>query len=135
MLTLTKVMRANAASCLMFGLVFVISPELAATFLGGTAPPPSLVVLGLGILLIFNGLHLLWASTLQPPSNNLIYYFSAGDVLWVIASMSLVFAKIWITTTEGIIATVLVAGLVAAFAILQLFHRSSTCMMKERDIL
>ncbi|MCG7536523.1 hypothetical protein [Pseudoalteromonas sp. OOF1S-7] len=131
MLTLNKVMRANAISCLMFGLVFVVGPELTATFLGGDTPPPSLAVLGLGILLILNGLHLLWASALKPSSNYLVYYFSAGDFLWVFASMSLVFTQVWITTTEGIVATVLVAGLVAAFAVLQLFHKPSRRITNE----
>ena len=79
MFSLKNVMRANAISCLVFGVLFVLLPKLVAIFLGGSSPAPHLYILVLGIVLIVNGFHLLWASRAPLPQKNLVIYFSTGD--------------------------------------------------------
>ena len=86
MLSLKNVMRANATSCLAFGALFVLQPNLVANFLSVTSPAPKSYILILGILLILNGLHLLWASRVPLPQKKLILYFSTSDYIWVIGS-------------------------------------------------
>lgn len=125
MLSLENVMRANAISCLAFGGVFALQPGQVATFLGGASPVPQLVVLVLGILLIVNGLHLLWASRIPLPPKYLILYFSTGDYIWVIASVGLMVSGVWITTTGGVLVASAVAVMVGLFGILQMTSRKA----------
>jgi hypothetical protein len=125
MLNLKHVMRANAISCLAFGVVFVLQPSLAANFLGGASPAPQLYILILGILLILNGLHLLWASRIPLPKKELILYFSIGDFIWVIASVVLMVSEVWITTTGGVFIASAVAVMVGLFGMLQMTSRKA----------
>lgn len=125
MLSLKNVMRANAISCLVFGVLFVLLPKLVAIFLGGSSPAPHLYILVLGIVLIVNGFHLLWASRAPLPQKNLVIYFSTGDFIWVIGSIGLVASGVWITTSGGVLATYVVAIMVGLFGILQLKSRKS----------
>lgn len=125
MLRLKNVMRANAISCLAFGVAFALQPSLVANFLGGASPAPQLHILILGILLILNGLHLLWASRVPLPQKQLILYFSTGDYIWVIASVGLMVSGVWITTTGGVLAASTVAVMVGLFGILQMTSRKA----------
>jgi len=124
MFTLKNILRTNAISCLAFGLLFILMPLDIVNFLSlnsnNNAPFPEIVLQGLGVVLIFNGLHLLWASTLKKPNKFLIYYFSMGDFLWTAGTVVLLGLGIWITTTVGIIASVIVALMVTLLGILQL---------------
>jgi len=124
MFTLKNILRTNAISCLAFGLFFILMPLDIVNFLSlnsnNNAPFPEIVLQGLGVVLIFNGLHLLWASTLKKPNKFLIYYFSMGDFLWTAGTVVLLGLGIWITTTVGIIASVIVALMVTLLGILQL---------------
>ena len=61
-LTLQRTLQLNASSCLMFGSLFISSPALVANFLSMNNPAPDFVLIGLGVILISNGLHLIWAS-------------------------------------------------------------------------
>jgi len=94
-----------------------------ATFLERDTPAPEAVLLILGVILLANGLHLLWASVKPLPSKSLVLYFSIGDFIWAFASISLVMLNIWITTELGITASILVAIMVAAFGVLQMTKR------------
>ena len=125
MVSLRYIMRANSASCLAFGFIFTIKPGLVATFLGGMSPAPTWIFLLLGIVLIFNGFHLFLASNIHMPKKELILYFSIGDYLWVVASTGLMFAGIWVTTLEGIVATSIVATMGGLFGVLQMVSRKS----------
>ena len=125
MVSLRYIMRANSVSCLAFGFLFAIKPALVAAFLGGTSPAPTWIFLLLGVVLIFNGLHLFWASNIQLPKKELILYFSIGDYVWVVASAGLMFCGIWVTTLEGIVATSVVAIMVGLFGVLQMISRKS----------
>lgn len=119
MIELKYVLRANALSCVVFGGIFVLVPATVVNFLSQTNPAPQWLFLALGIGLILNGLHLFWAS-LRPIHNKiLIAYFSLSDFLWVAVSAVLVIAGIWVTNTEGIIATAVVAMMVGFFGFLQ----------------
>lgn len=120
MITLKNVLRTNAMSCLVFGLIFLSIPLDIAIFLSNNAPFPEIILQALGAVLIFNGLHLLWASTQDKPNKLLILYFSMGDLLWAAGTAVLLGLGIWITTTAGIIASVLVALMVTLLGILQL---------------
>ncbi len=110
------VLRLNAASCLVFGAIFLLHPEATARLLGA---PSSLAILFVGVVLLFNGGHLVWASQRRQPRPAEIYYFTTGDLLWVSLTIVLVGTETFITTSEGIIASLLVAALVGALGILQ----------------
>ena len=123
MITLNNVMKANAASCIVFGLIFLLAPTTVSTFLSDEAPAPAIVLLVLGGALSINGLHLFWASLKSEPSTPLVLYFSIGDFIWVFASISLWLLGTWITSIQGVTASLLVAAMVAAFGILQIIKR------------
>lgn len=125
MVTLANVMRANAISCLLFGMIFLTIPIDVARFLDLHNPAPKFVMLALGVILMINGLDLIRVSRHSPPSKAQIWYFSLGDFVWTIMSLGLVFSKTWITTKDGIIVTLLVAVMVATFGILQLLKRNN----------
>jgi hypothetical protein len=126
MLSLKNVMHANAISCLVFGGLFALQPSLVASFLGGASPAPQIYILILGILLILNGLHLLWVSRSPLPRKELILYFSTGDYLWVIGSVGLIVSGVWITTTAGVLVASAVAFMVGLFGVLQMTCRKAT---------
>ena len=123
MLSLKKVMRINASSCLAFGSLFVLLPTQVAAFLGGTSPVPSIYILVLGIILMINGLHLLWASWLFTPPKMLITYFSIGDFLWAVASVVLMALGIGVTTVAGVLVTSAIAVVVGGLGVLQIKTR------------
>ena len=119
MLSLKSVMGANGLSCIGFGSLFMLKASAVTTFLAVDNPAPPITVVIVGVILVFNGFHLLWSS-IQPNINKcLVAYFSLGDALWVAISLSLVIFSLWITTTQGIIATILIALMVGAFGVAQ----------------
>jgi len=125
MITLKNVMRANAASCIIFALIFLFMPEAVASFLGGETPAPGWVFSLLGAILLFNGLHLIWVSTNPMPHKLWVLYFSFGDFLWVIATLILLVLGLWITTGVGIAASIVVAAVVGVFGVLQMVKRKA----------
>ena len=125
MLSLKNAMRANATSCLAFGALFALRPSMVVNFLGGESPAPESYILVLGVLLIMNGLHLLWASRFPLPKKELILYFSIGDYIWVIGSGALIISEVWITTTAGVVLTCAVAAMVGFFGVLQMAKRKA----------
>ncbi len=120
MITLNHVLRANATSCILFGVVFLSMPSAVADFLSTKMQVSSVVLQILGLGLILNGLHLAWASKAISPSKAIILYFSLGDFVWVLATLALIGAGIWITTTTGIFVAMLVALLVGIMGYFQL---------------
>lgn len=123
MITLSNVMKANATSCIGFGAIFSLFSEQVSHFLSISHQAPSLVFLLLGLVLLFNGFHLIWASFKSMPSKFLVLYFSIGDYIWILATLYLIFAEMWITTSMGIIAALLVALMVGTFGWLQMLAR------------
>lgn len=125
MVTLKQIMRANALSCIIFGFLFIVLPTDTALFLSTSNTVPTTALVILGVVLVANGAHLIWASLSQIPNILLVMYFSLGDFLWVIASSYLIFSEMWITSEQGIAAASTVAVLVGVFGVLQMQKRSS----------
>lgn len=120
MITLSNVMKANATSCIGFGIIFSLFSGEVSHFLSLSKQAPNIVFILLGLALIFNGCHLIWASLKSMPSKYLVLYFSIGDYIWVLATLYLIFAKMWITTLIGIITALFVAVVVGTFGWLQI---------------
>jgi len=123
MISLSNVLKANAISCIGFGLTFLLFPELVGSFLSENNQAPSFVLTVLGIGLFINGLHLLWVSFKSLPSKFIVLYFSIGDYIWVFATSYLLIAGLWITTPLGIAITILVSAVVGTFGLLQMTKR------------
>jgi len=126
-------MRANAVSCVTFGLIFLVIPADVIMFLSTDIQVPKTVLLILGAGLIVNGLHLIWASLKPTPSKLLVLYFSVGDYIWVLASISLLLLGIWITTTVGVITTLIVSVMIGIFGILQMLKRKQIGSFQEAE--
>jgi hypothetical protein len=116
MYSLKTVLRLNALSCIVFGIVFAFAANATAAFLG-SAPPVFIRITG--VLLLFNGLHLVWASFRRVPKYEL-YYFVVGDLTWVTLTAILLGLGIWITTAAGIAAAIGVALVVGVLGIAQI---------------
>ncbi len=119
MITLSRLLQANAASCLGFGSLLLLQPAPVAHFLSPETPAPTLLLLILGAGLIGHGLHLLWAASRADIGKRLVWYFSLGDYLWVLGSLSLLASGLWITSTPGVISTLMVAAMVGGLGLLQ----------------
>jgi hypothetical protein len=115
---LARVLRFNAMSCLGFGVIFEIAPNEVGRCLGAV-PAVWLEIVGAGLVL--NGIHLLVAAGRRHPLVPEIVWFSAGDLLWWLASVGSVAAGWGVTTTRGISATLGVAAFVAGLGVVQLF--------------
>jgi len=111
-------MRLNATSCISFGLLFAMVPHMIATFLGEV---PKTVIIVLGIGLLANGVHLIVASRRAVVREIEVIWFSLGDIGWWLATLALVVANFWITTTWGIVVAVIVAIFVAGLGVAQLW--------------
>lgn len=122
MFGLNSILRANAASCLGFGILFAIKPVAVAAYLG-SPPAPDMLIFALGVILIANGAHLVWSSTRAAPARAEIYYFSGGDFAWVLATIGLILTGTWITTGNGIAASLVVAAVVGVFGTAQLVRQ------------
>lgn len=127
MFTLKSIMRLNALSCLSFGALFLYLPLQVALFLSSSTPIPEMVMQVIAVLLLFNGLHLLWAAQKGSSNKYLIFYFSLGDFIWVIATLNLILFEIWITNIQGILATIAVSLMVGLFGIMQLIKLKEIC--------
>ncbi|MFT4999486.1 MAG: hypothetical protein ACI861_002244 [Paracoccaceae bacterium] len=106
---LKTVLIANAASCALFGVVFLTIAGSVATFLGD---PPFWLLQVLGAGLLFNAAHLIYAARQNRPNSKLVLYFTLGDALWVLATAGLIATGTWITTSPGIAAAIAVGAYV-----------------------
>jgi len=120
MVTVKTALRMNASTCLGFGLLFVSLPAGVAGFLSQHQPADNLVFIILGLGLMTQGCHLIWASFQTNPSKALILYFSFGDFAWVLSSVLLMVLGFWITTPMGILYSSLVAVMVGTLGLLQM---------------
>lgn len=116
---LRLVLRMNAASCALFGAIFVLLSGWVADFLG-TPPVPVLQVLGVGLLA--NAVALVWTSMRPAPDRMLVQAFAFGDLLWVVATLFILGGGIWVTTPAGISWAIGVALFVGACGALQWKH-------------
>jgi hypothetical protein len=74
----------------------------------------------LGGGLVINGAALWWVSGHRCPSRAAVLIFSGGDFAWVLATVALIGAGVWIDTTPGVAAAVAVAARVGGLGTLQL---------------
>lgn len=113
---LRTILRINAASCLLFGLVFVLAGGPVARFLG-EAPP--LIVILIGYVLLANGVHLLIAAGRTDLRISEVLYFSAGDGIWFIGSAVAVAGNFLVTNPPAQLLAILVACSVLAMGMAQ----------------
>lgn len=111
-------MRLNAASCVLFGGLFIAAPQAVATFLGQA---PQAVITGLGIGLLANASHLVVASGRREIRKSEVIWFSLGDFGWWLATLALIVAGFWITTSWGVFSALCVATCVAGLGVSQLW--------------
>ena len=103
---LRPVLLLNSASCLLFGMIFVMAPAASASFIGD---PPELIVRIIGYGLLVNGLHLASAFLRNIPPRWEVLYFVFGDAIWVLVTIFLVGSGIWINNPPGQISAIAVA--------------------------
>jgi len=72
-------------------------------------------------------LHLIYASNREKPICTEILYFVLGDFLWVIGMLALVLAGVGITSTKGIIVSLIIAIMVGTFGYMQILGYKSEC--------
>lgn len=114
---LATVMRLNAASCLGFGAMFVLMPGAVAAGLG-SAPAGLVFALGLGLL---GNAVLLWRAVRKGRAarRGEVLFFCIGDLGWVLATLVLIGAGLWITAPMGQVLALIVAAGVGAMGLLQ----------------
>lgn len=113
---LRTTLQANAASCALFGAIFMSAAPAAARFIGD---PPIVLLHTLGAALLTNSALLMWTSVQQNPNRIWVLFFSLGDAVWVLATALLIVTGIWITTVSGIVASVAVAAFVGVCGVMQ----------------
>lgn len=114
-------LRLNVFTCAVFGVLLLFFAPGVAAFLG--AFPPSLLKI-MGAALLLHSAHLLLGSLRKGILPGEVYYFSAGDILWFLGSLLLLVSTNVVTTPHGAVATVVVAVLVAAIGLVQLWYLS-----------
>jgi hypothetical protein len=121
---LQKILLINSGSCLLFGVLFLIFPTQTSDFIGNSI---TWLVQLIGAALLFNGLHLIYASKRKNPICPEILYFILGDFLWVLGTLAFVLTGIVITSTQGIIVSLLIAVMVGFFGYMQVIGYKLTC--------
>ncbi len=106
------ILKLNGLNCILFGMLFVMMPEPILTFLSSTDPMPKAVLLAIGVVLNLNGLFLMWLGSRPQPHPVLVKLVALGDFIWVLASVVLLVMQRWITESNGVAVTGLLAILV-----------------------
>lgn len=114
----------NASSCIIFGVMFVAFAGSVSQYIGN---PFGWVIPALGAVLLFNGLHLVFASRRAKPLCPEILYFVAGDFLWVIGTLVFVGLGLVITSPQGTLVSLLIAAMVGAFGVMQVVGYKRVC--------
>ena len=113
---LNHVLRANAVSCTLFGLLFSLAAPSVANTIGN---PPTLLLQVLGVGLLVNAAFIFWTSTRPTPNRTCVLFFALGDAIWVVATLALVGAGLWITTPTGLALSIGVAAFVGGCGFFQ----------------
>lgn len=113
---LRYVLKVNAASCALFGILFLFTTASAGAIIGD---PPTLLLQVLGGGLIINAVLLFGTSLKQQPMRAAVLFFALGDALWVVATLTLIAMSLWITTPLGIILSLGVAAFVGLCGAMQ----------------
>lgn len=97
---LKKVLAANAASCALFGALFLLAATETAALIGD---PPVWLIRVIGIGLLANAAYLAATALRAEPARRDVLAFAIGDAAWVAATIVLLTAGIWITTPAGVV--------------------------------
>jgi hypothetical protein len=111
---LRKSLRANAAFSALSGLAFSLASGPVATFLGNVHPS---IVLLVGVQLLFFAGVLVWLSSRSEIPPSLAIGVVVADLLWVVATIIVVYAGLF--TRGGEVLAAILAGVVLAMAMLQ----------------
>ena len=115
-LTLRNVLLLDAVLTGVNGLVYVAAAAALGTLLG----PSTAVIVGLGNFMLAYAAVAAWLGTRRPVSRLAVGLIADGNIVWAVASVSVV-AFGWLgLTTAGTVWTLMQGALVAAFAALQL---------------
>jgi len=113
---LKTVLRLNALSCFVFGVLFLAQGGPVAAFLGAA---PAWVVQVLGAVLVANAATMAVASARGAPLPCAVRTFALGDFAWVAGTLALVGAGVFVTSPAGTAAALAVAVMVGVFGALQ----------------
>lgn len=114
--TLRRALRGNGTFSLISGLILVVGASPIATFMGLEA---TAVFRGLGIVLAIFGIDLFWVASKDVIDRRLAWTAVILDIIWVVASYSLLLGDWLSLTTAGNWTVALLAEAVAVFAIWQ----------------
>jgi len=121
---LQKILLMNAGSCILFGVIFLFFPNQTDQFIGNSI---AWLIQLIGAILVFNGLHLIFASKRQKPVCPEVLYFVLGDFLWVLGTLVLIVLGVVITSIQGIVVSLLIAVMVGVFGYMQIVGYKSLC--------
>ncbi len=113
---LKAVLILNALSCAIFGSLFCLKTKEVITFIGN---PPYLFIQILGAGLIVNAILLILTALQKEPKRKDVIFFSLGDAAWVLFTVVLIIAGLWIKNSEAIFGSLVVAAFVGLCGILQ----------------
>lgn len=113
---LKTVLNLNAASCIFFGVIFVMFERVVSAFIGTV---PEIVIMMLGAILIVNGLLLILVARQENPKRSHVMTFVIGDFAWVGLTIILLILGIWITNPYAMILALIIAVFVGSFGVLQ----------------
>lgn len=115
-LTLRNVLLLDAVLTGVNGLAYLAAAGALATLLG----PSTVVIVGLGVFMLGYAAVAGWLGTRRPVRRLSVVLIADGNIVWAVASVTVV-AFGWLgLTTAGTVWTLIQAALVAAFAALQL---------------
>jgi hypothetical protein len=114
--TLRRAIRGNGIFSLTSGLILVLGANSITAFMGLTA---TAVFRTLGIILVIYGLDLFWVAAKSEIDRRLAWTAVILDIVWVVASYTLLLGGWLPLTTAGKWIIALIAEAVAVFAIWQ----------------
>jgi hypothetical protein len=113
---LKRVLLANSVFSTLSGIICIIAAPALTTFLGLPTTIPMFI---LGVLLLLFAFDVYLIAKRTPIEKNKATIVLIADILWVIASAVLLIADPFSFTTQGRWAILILADVVAVFAILE----------------
>jgi len=113
---LKAVLIANAASCALFGVIFILNAPSVAGFLGS---PPVWLLYIVGAGLSVNAVLLVIEAKRTEPDPKSVRGFAVGDGIWVFVSIGLVVSGTWVTNPPGVACALGIAAFVGLCGLLQ----------------
>ena len=115
-ITLKNVLLLDAVLTAINGVVFVAG----AAVLDGLLGPAAWIIVAIGAFMLVYATVITWLARQRPVSRLAVALVADGNLTWAVVSVAVV-AYGWLgLTTAGTVWTFIQAGLVAAFAVLQI---------------